>query len=319
MRHTRRERTTGHRPGPGRARLIAALSGLAALALLLPGVAAADSGQPRTFSATQLADAGDAVLAADVPGTAWAVDHASGTVRVTADETVSATELAAIRRAAGPLADALVIERTPGRLQAYPRGGDAIFAWDYWRCTLGFNVRIGTTYYFITAGHCLRELPPRYVWWPFPKPPDPPNPPDPRSGFGVHFSYPGNDYGLVQYQGVPDDLQGVVNLYNGSVQDITGAANPIVGQSACRSGGTTGLACGSVTGLNYTVNYPDGVVTGLIRTNICAEPGDSGGPLFNGPTALGLTSGGSGNCSSGGTTYFQPVVEVLNAYGATVY
>ncbi|GAB2886470.1 hypothetical protein GCM10022245_22320 [Streptomyces mayteni] len=53
------------------------------------------------------------MLAADVPGTAWAVDDASGTVRVTADETVSAAELAAIRRAAGPLADALAIERTP--------------------------------------------------------------------------------------------------------------------------------------------------------------------------------------------------------------
>ncbi|MEU0296361.1 serine protease, partial [Streptomyces cavourensis] len=33
----------------------------------------------------------------------------------------------------------------------------------------------------------------------------------------------------------------------------------------------------------------------------------------------GLTSGGSGNCSSGGTTFFQPVVEALNAYGVSVY
>ncbi|MGW9545036.1 trypsin-like serine protease, partial [Streptomyces celluloflavus] len=45
-------------------------------------------------------------------------------------------------------------------------------------------------------------------------------------------------------------------------------------------------------------------------TTVCAEPGDSGGPLYgsNG-TAYGLTSGGSGNCSSGGTTFFQPVTE----------
>ena len=60
-------------------------------------------------------------------------------------------------------------------------------------------------------------------------------------------------------------------------------------------------------------------VSGLIRTNVCAEGGDSGGALFAGSVALGLTSGGSGNCSSGGTTYFQPVTEVLSRYGVSVY
>ena len=42
------------------------------------------------------------------------------------------------------------------------------------------------------------------------------------------------------------------------------------------------------------MNYPQGTVTGMIRTTVCAEPGDSGGALFAGNTALGLTSGGSG-------------------------
>ncbi|MET7875295.1 serine protease, partial [Streptomyces cyaneofuscatus] len=35
-------------------------------------------------------------------------------------------------------------------------------------------------------------------------------------------------------------------------------------------------------------------------------------------TALGLTSGGSGNCRTGGTTFYQPITEALSAYGATV-
>jgi hypothetical protein len=30
-------------------------------------------------------------------------------------------------------------------------------------------------------------------------------------------------------------------------------------------------------------------------------------------------SGGSGNCTSGGTTFFQPVTEALSAYGVSVY
>lgn len=71
--------------------------------------------------------------------------------------------------------------------------------------------------------------------------------------------------------------------------------------------------------LNATVNYSQGSVYGLIRTNVCAEGGDSGCSLFAGNTALGLTSGGSGNCSTGGTTYFQPVKEALSVYGVSVY
>jgi hypothetical protein len=59
------------------------------------------------------------------------------------------------------------------------------------------------------------------------------------------------------------------------------------------------------------VNYPEGTVTGLIETNVCAEPGDSGGPLFSDGIALGVTSGGSGDCTTGGTTFFQPVTAAL--------
>jgi streptogrisin D len=51
---------------------------------------------------------------------------------------------------------------------------------------------------------------------------------------------------------------------------------------------------------------------------VCAEPGDSGGSLFDGDTALGLTSGGSGDCASGGETFFQPVTEALSATGAQI-
>jgi streptogrisin B len=117
--------------------------------------------------------------------------------------------------------------------------------------------------------------------------------------------------------------------YSGSVSrpgtangvDITRAATPSVGTTVIRDGSTTGTHSGRVTALNATVNYGGGdIVSGLIQTTVCAEPGDSGGALYgsNG-TAYGLTSGGSGNCSSGGTTFFQPVTEALSAYGVSVY
>ena len=94
-----------------------------------------------------------------------------------------------------------------------------------------------------------------------------------------------------------------VNLYNGSTQPIDSADGGQVGENVRRSGRTTQVHCGSVTGLDATVDYGNGeVVYGLIQTDVCAEPGDSGGPLFDGSTGVGTTSGGSGDCSSGGET-----------------
>ncbi|MDT0310401.1 S1 family peptidase [Streptomyces sp. DSM 44917] len=303
-------RTNPHRRTSRRMRLIAAASGLlaAAAAVLVPNAASAQPAE--TFSTAQLATVSDAVRAADVGGTAWTVDPATNRVTVTIDETVSRAELARIRSEAGALSGALTVERTEERIQRYLRGGDAIYASAGWRCSAGFNVRSGSTYYFVTAGHCTEGFPSWYT----------------NSGRTTYIgptvgsSFPGNDYGIVRYDNASVPRPGTVYLYNGTERDITGAANPYVGQPVQRSGSTTGLRSGSVTGLNYTVNYGGGdIVSGLTRTNVCAEPGDSGGPFFSGNTALGLTSGGSGNCSTGGTTFFQPVVEALNAYGVAVY
>jgi streptogrisin D len=91
-------------------------------------------------------------------------------------------------------------------------------------------------------------------------------------------------------------------------------------------GSTTGLHDGTVTGLDATVNFqsetdPNGVdtVNGLIQTDVCAEAGDSGGSLFTQDGgAVGLTSGGSGDCTAGGETFFQPVTAALTATGATL-
>jgi hypothetical protein len=95
------------------------------------------------------------------------------------------------------------------RFKPLVSAGDAIYGGQY-RCSLGFNVVSGTTYYFLTAGHCTHS--------------------------------------------------------------------------------------GTVTALNVTVRYQGGgTVRGMILTDVCAEPGDSGGPLYDGTKALGLTSGGSGD------------------------
>nr|WP_055501245.1 S1 family peptidase [Nonomuraea pusilla] len=259
---------------------------------------------------------------ARVPGTAWAVDPAANQVVVWVDSTVgggargkvegavqqanqqSAAQLGAAAREASP---AVRVENEPGRFQLFIQGGDAIYGGGY-RCSLGFNVVSGSTYYFLTAGHCGNIA---STWYANSS----------RTtvlGTVSGSSFPGNDYALVRYTNTSIAKPGSVNLYSGS-RDITGAGNAYVGQSVQRSGSTTGLHSGTVTALNATVNYAEGTVREMIKTTVCAEGGDSGGPLFSGGTALGLTSGGSGNCSSGGTTFFQPVTEALSAYGVSIY
>jgi streptogrisin B len=254
-----------------------------------------------THSAAQLAKAGDTTKAADIAGTAWSVDPRTDTLEVSVDSRVTATQLAALTKSTAAYGDAVHISRVSGTFSKLLSGGDPILT-TQWRCSVGFNVRSGSTYYFLTAGHCTQGNPAYYT----------------SSGTyigpTVGSSFPGNDYGIVRYDSSV--------AHDGTVgsQDITSAANAFVGESVKRRGSTTGIHSGSVQALNATVNYgADGIVSGLIRTNVCAEPGDSGGSLYDGAKAIGLTSGGSGNCSSGGTTFFQPVTEALSAYGVSVY
>ncbi len=99
---------------------------------------------------------------------------------------------------------------------------------------------------------------------------------------------------------------------------VRGSTQAAVGASICRSGSTTGWRCGVIRQHGASVTYAQGTVSGLTRTTACAEPGDSGGSFISGNQAQGMTSGGSGNCSVGGTTYHQPVNEALSVYGLTL-
>lgn len=245
---------------------------------------------------------------AKIPGTAWWTDPATNQVVVSVDSTVTGAKLERVKAAAARTGGTVRIEAEAGVLSTRISGGQAIYTGSY-RCSLGFNVRNSSgVYYFLTAGHCTNL---GSTWYSN-------SSKTTVLGTRAGTSFPGNDYGIVRHSNSAN-AAGNVSLYNGSYQDITSAGNAYVGQSVRRSGSTTGVRSGSVTALNATVNYAEGSVSGLIRTTVCAEGGDSGGSLFAGSVALGLTSGGSGNCSSGGTTYFQPVTEPLSVYGVSVF
>jgi streptogrisin D len=238
---------------------------------------------------------------ASYPGTAWGIDTIENKVVLSVDSTVDATTRAKLREIVIKLGKGVRIEFIKDEFKPFLAGGDAVFVGAA-RCSVAFNVLRGGVQHFLTAGHCGNFGP----TWTVP-------------ATTVASSYPTNDFAIARYTTTTPPRPGTVNLYNGTFQEINVAANPVVGQSVKKSGSTTRVTSGVVQALNQTVNYGSGTVTGLIRTNVCAEPGDSGGALFAGTVALGIVSGGSGNCTTGGTVFYQPVVEALQVYGATIY
>ncbi|PDP89505.1 serine protease [Glycomyces fuscus] len=169
------------------------------------------------------------------------------------------------------------------------------------RCSMGFTAfdgadRVG----FVTAGHC-GTVGTTVTFG--------------SSGTGRfdHSSFPGSDIAFVRATSPVSAYPGIRRP--GGYEDVRGWSEAPVGASVCRFGATTGWHCGTIQARNQTVFYPQGAVRGLTRTNVCAEPGDSGGPFISSGQAQGVTSGGSGNCAFGGTTFFQPLNQALNAWG----
>ncbi|MGR6921871.1 S1 family peptidase [[Actinomadura] parvosata] len=235
----------------------------------------------------------------------WAVSPQSNSVVVlTSDEQAARAWVAA-----GGIADAAAVTFEPSSERPRPlydiRGGDAYYTSDGYRCSIGFAARRGTQLGFTTAGHCgttgITTTGYNRV----------------AQGTFQLSSFPGNDYAWVATN-TNWTAPGVVNAYTSGTVPVRGSAVTQPQGSVCRSGSTTQWHCGVVQALNSTVNYPEGTVSGLTRTNVCAEGGDSGGSFISGDQAQGMTSGGSGNCTSGGTTYFQPIGEALSAGGLTL-
>ncbi|MGX1026144.1 alpha-lytic protease prodomain-containing protein [Streptomyces sp. SAI-097] len=246
---------------------------------------------------------------ASIPGTSWAIDPRTNKILVTADRTVTGDRWDRLESTVEGLGSGMAtVRKSAGTFKTFASGGDAIFGGGA-RCSLGFNVTAGDgSPAFLTAGHCGVAT----DQWS-----------EAQGGQPVatvdQAVFPGEgDFALVTYDDPATEAPSEVNLGDQTLP-ISGAAEATVGQEVFRMGSTTGLADGQVLGLDATVNYPEGTVTGLIQTDVCAEPGDSGGSLFTRDgLAIGLTSGGSGDCTVGGETFFQPVTTALEAVGATL-
>ncbi|WP_244454043.1 carbohydrate-binding protein [Micromonospora echinofusca] len=247
-----------------------------------------DAAVDRLNRRAAIAPAGVTGWYADLPGSAVVV--------LTRDADSAAVR--SFAAAAGLPADAVRVRVTTENPRPYLDvvGGNAYYTGSS-RCSIGFSVNGG----FVTAGHCgrtgARTSQP--------------------AGTYRGSTFPGRDYAWVQVD-AGNTPRGLVNNYSGGTVAVAGSTEAAVGAAVCRSGSTTGWRCGSIQQKNASVTYPEGTVSGLTRSNACAEPGDSGGSWLSGNQAQGVTSGGSGNCTSGGTMYFQPVNPILAAYGLTL-
>jgi len=245
--------------------------------------------------------------AAAAPNTAWAVDVTTNTVAVQVPAGAKdAATTAFVARVRG-LGTAVRVERVAGSLstQAF-YGGQAIYGGSS-RCSSAFNARSGSTYYVITAGHCTRAI----ARW---------STGSQTIGNSVARRFPGDDYGTIRVSNPTSLDPRPAVRYNSGTRNITGFSRVPVGSTVCKTGSTTGTTCGTVQAYNVTVNYAEGAVYGMTRTNVCTQPGDSGGALFAGSLAQGIVSGGTvGGCSTSGfRSFFQPVDEVLSALGLTL-
>ncbi|MEV8070381.1 S1 family peptidase [Streptomyces sp. NPDC085995] len=237
--------------------------------------------------------------------TGWHVDPEANSVTVDVvaahqdDNDVKAFVARALK--AGPV----TVNKTgkaPRTLAAGTVGGDPYYTGNV-RCSIGFSVYGG----FVTAGHCATPGAAVNGW---------------DGSYIGNFqgsSFPDNDYAWVNVGSGWWTVPVVLGWGTVSDQLVRGSAEAPIGASICRSGSTSHWHCGTVLAKNETVNYSQGAVHQMTKTNVCADSGDSGGSFISGDQAQGVTSGGWGNCSSGGETWYQPINEILSRYGLTLH
>lgn len=171
------------------------------------------------------------------------------------------------------------------------------------RCTSGFNgFSSSGAQQLLSAGHCVRDVRGSVIALNMTSP----NQTATQAQLGATL---GNAVAGSAQLGDGYDA-GLVNISNPSVRPrpsvlrwgggtgsplsstplrITGSSRTLVGASVCKSGSTTGWACGKVLQVDSVANVEGDLVNSVV-TNACTKQGDSGGPMVSGTLAIGITS-----------------------------
>lgn len=175
---------------------------------------------------------------------------------------------------------------------------------------MGFRTKLNGKNGYLTAGHCYNGF---YVI---------------ESGVFKVIQFANNqnyDYAFVETHSNYTPTNTLAHPGNG-ITTLTFTPNTcptfVVGTAIAKSGITTKYTTGKVTALNATVKYSNVnvTITGLVKSNVKADEGDSGGVVLipgSGSTgvAIGIVSGGSpGFLGIGTTMYFSDIGRLPIAF-----
>jgi hypothetical protein len=186
------------------------------------------------------------------------------------------------------------------------------------RCTFGFNTQNGANRYVLTSGLCAAIG--GGTW----------------SGIGgaigptLTYALPSYDFGVIRVTSAAAVPTPLVDRHSvGPDVTITGVETPTLGAKVCYSSPYIpfGWGCGRVTGTGQTACYIPECVHGLLRTDLCLDPGAVGAPVVTDPgtgtsvRAVGVITAPTAigdDCAHGGSTYVQPIGRALGLYGLTL-
>lgn len=229
------------------------------------------------------------------------------------------------------------------------RGGEN-HTYDGFRCTTGFvGTNAANATQLLTAGHCTNssEAVSRAQYRSQNAPYDYAGANPSLSGLttlgpGLSGSYEagnGYDHGLITLSN-PGNWTALpqITTWGGgggsntqSPLTIRDARAPFIGETACKSGATTGWTCGPIFAVNQLAcvegsapSCTGGYVVNGVFADICMRGGDSGGPVVVGTTAIAVNSAssvmGNASCTSNDIGVFAPLysfgsVSSENPYG----
>ena len=193
----------------------------------------------------------------------------------------------------------VLLPAAPARAATSIAGGDVLTSASGFRCQLGFNL---SGRGILAAGSC--------------------------GPVGTRWYAGGVSVGITVVQTQTATLIFIDNpavtqlagrrIGGGAVAPVTAAARAYVGQTIGYYSATLGARTGTVTGVNQTIYYAGGSITGLDRTTLCVSSRDPGSPVVAGSTGLSIIVGGSTSCT-GGAVFAQPITPLLAAWGRTLY
>ncbi len=157
-------------------------------------------------------------------------------------------------------------------------------------CTPGFKAvgKSNGQRYMLGAGHCMETT---EHWMSF----DDVLFQSHYIGYVEQYNNTTGDYGKIRASGTWWDKPSWPSkvVYWGTSEherSINSEAYSYLGQWVCHAGGNSGASCGTVTAQDMTVPQPTGPSYHQTEfQTVCIKGGDSGGPVFIGNTALGIT------------------------------